>query len=540
MKRWFGLVVLVLVLILLIPACKSETPTTSAPAAPTTAAPPQTSAAPSADQSKYGGKLIWVRNMGIPSIGPPPDIPTQTGTYLLSSPALETLVLCDNEERIVPWLAESVESSSDGKSITFKLRKGIKFHDGTDFNAQAVKYNLEAVLQANCSGSAILKNVTSYDIIDDYTIRMNLQKYDARLLLGLAQSGVGFMASPTALQKATTPDNMPYDHLVGTGPFKFDSWAKDQYVRFVKNDNYWQEGKPYLDAIEIRNNPNVTTSLMSFKAGEVNMVENIDPADYVQLKAEGRDANISDSLAFVFSFSPDSANPNSPFANQKVREALEYAVDKKGMTAGLGKGTTYPAYQLGTPKDAWYMDDLPERTYDVAKAKQLLKEAGYPNGFKCKLQSDVRIRDDQLIALQGYFAAIGIEGTIDKADVARATTFAQNGWEGINIPGFPVWDSFSSWTNRFSNVALPYPSIAYPGGVEGNTAAWDAICSEPDFDTRIKKMKELLKPIYEQALIIPYYYDAPRYVTDGKIMDMAWNTRNTNGYFDPTSVWIKK
>lgn len=546
MKKWFGFLILFLVLVLLIPACKTSTsPTTAAPAAPTTtAAPvttaaPKTTAAPSTPQPQSGGTLIWVRNMGISTIGPPSDVPTQTSTYLLASPALETLVLCDEQERIVPWLAEKVETSADGKAVTFTLKKGIKFHDGTDFNAEAVKFNLEGVLAVNASGSAVLKNVTSYDIIDEHTIRMNLKRYDARLLLALAQSGVGMMASPTALKKPTTPDNMAKDHLVGTGPFKFDSWSKDQYAKFVKWDGYWQKGKPYVNAIEIRNNPNVTTSIMSFKAGEVNMVENIDPSDYVTLKQEGHTVGMPSTLAFVFSISPDSANPDSPFANQKVREALEYAIDKNGMTAGLGKGTQYPAYQLAAPKDAWYIKGYPERKYDPAKAKQLLAEAGYPNGFKFTLQSDVRVRDDSLVALQTYFKAVGMDGTINKADVARATTFSQNGWQGLLVPGFPNWSSFSGWTNRFSNVALPSPSVAYPGGLDAYQKSWDDLCSEPDFDKRMARTQDLLKQIYDQSLIISYYWDSPRYVMDSKVMDMNWGGRNTNGYFDPASVWLK-
>ncbi|OGO24726.1 MAG: hypothetical protein A2144_11025 [Chloroflexi bacterium RBG_16_50_9] len=510
-------------------------PTTAPKPAPTTAPAP----APTTVQPQYGGTLVWVRNTGIVAIGAPQDIPTQTHTFPLTSPVLETLVLTDNKEDIVPWLADSVTTSPDGKTITFKLKTGIKFHDGTNFNAAAVKYNLEAVKNAKASGTAVLENVISYDVVDDYTIRVNLKTYDARFLLALAQSGIGVMASPTALAKPTTPENAGKDHLVGTGPFKFDSWAKDQFVKMVKNPDYWQKGRPYLDAIEIRNNPNVTTSIMSLKAKEVNMVENIDPADYVQLGKEGYAVGIPTTLAFVFSFITDSANPNSPFAKQQVREALEYAIDKKSMTEGLGKGTQNPAYQLAAPKDAWYIQGFPERTYNVAKAKQLLTEAGYPTGFKTVPHSDVRRRADELVAIQSYFKEIGIETTLDVADVARATTFVQStgGWDGILVPGFPNWSSFTSWTNRYLNPTLTYPSAKMPPGW---TDGWNKVIAEPDFSKRVTMMKDLLKPVYEQALINPWLWDAPRYVTDGKVMDMAWDARNTNGYFDAVNVWIKK
>jgi peptide/nickel transport system substrate-binding protein len=545
MKKWLGLLCLILVLAMLIPACSSSTPsaTTTTSVAPTTTTPKTTtpavttSASPTAVTPVKGGKLIWIRNTGIPSVGAPQDIPTYTGTFLLTSPVVETLVLTDNQENIVPWLAQSVDTSADGKTITFNLRKGVKFHDGTDFNAAAVKYNLEAAQKANAAGTANLSNVISMDVVDDSTFRMTLKQYDARLLLSLAQLGYGVMCSPTALAKATTPDNAGKDHLVGTGPFKFDSWAKDQYVRFVRNDNYWQTGKPYLDSIEIRNNPTLATSIMSFKAGEVNMVENIDPSDYVSLKAGGFAVGIPSTLAFVFSMLPDSANADSPFAKLAVRQAAEYAIDKVGMANGIGQGTQFAATQLGAPSNGWYIQNYPARIYDVAKAKQLLTDAGYPSGFTYPMIADVRMRQDQTVALQSYLKEVGINLTLDVADVARITSLQQNGWKGLMVPGFPNWSSFSSWTNRFVSTTITYPSAATPTGWKDG---WNTVIGEADFNKRMTLMQALMKQVYDQALIIPYIYDAPRYVTDGTIMDMSWDARNLNGYFDANNVWLKK
>jgi peptide/nickel transport system substrate-binding protein len=255
------------------------------------------------------------------------------------------------------------------------------------------------------------------------------------------------------------------------------------------------------------------------------------------LKAEGYQVNIPTTLAFVFSMLPDSANADSPFANVKVRQAIEYAIDKNGMAQGIGKGTQFVADQLGAPKDAWYIQGYPTRKYDVAKAKQLLTEAGYPNGFKYPLISDVRARQDQVVAIQSYLKEIGIETTLDVADVARFTSLTQNGWKGLMIPGFPNWSSFTSWSNRYLNPAITYPSAITPPGWKDN---WNKIVSEIDFNKRVSMMQDQLKLIYEQALIIPYIYDAPRDVTDGTVMDFDWDARNTNGYINPSGVWLKK
>ncbi len=513
---------------------KTSTTTTATTSTATTTMTTTTTATP-AGGPKYGGTLTWIRNTGIPQVGAPADVPTQTNTMLLVSPVLENLVTCDDAEHVVPWLAESFDIAPDGSSITLHLRKGVKFQDGTDFNAQAVIANWDADLKANCAASNVLQNVTKYDTPDPYTLVVNLKKYDASFLLTMAETGIGMIASPTALAKPTTPDTAGKDHCIGTGPFKFDSWEKDQYIRFVRWDGYWQKGKPYVNTIEIRNNADVTVSLMSFKAREVNMVENIDPSDYVELNKEGYHVAIPP-LAFVFSIAPDSANPDSPFANPLVRQALDYAIDKEGMAKGIGLGTQFPAYQCASSADGWYIKDYQPRKYDPQKAKDLLKQAGYANGFTYPLLTDVRARMDQVLAIQNYLKAVGIDTTLDKADVPRMTDWQANGWKGLMIPGFPNWSSFMSWANRFSGSNLTFPSMAVPDGW-ANT--WVAIKAETNEAKRMQMMQDALKKLYDGAYLTPYIFDGPRYVTDGTIQDMQWDSHHINGFFSAPDVWIK-
>jgi len=461
-------------------------------------------------------------------------------TLSLTNPVLENLVHTDAQERIIPWLAESIDISTDGKTTTFHLLKGLKFQDGTPFNAEAVKFNLEKVVAANAASSSVLKKVVSYEIVDDYTLKVNFAKYDARFLLNLAQAGIGQIASPTAMSKVSNPQDIGKDHVIGTGPFKFDSWQSDQFIKMVKWDGYRTKGRPYLDAIEIRNNSDITVSIMSFKAGEVNMVENIDPADYVKLKEEGYQVGIPN-LGFVFSILPDSANPDSPFKDVRVRQAMEYAIDKASMTAGIGKGTQWPAYQCAASpplgNDPWYMADIAPREYNVAKAKQLLADAGYPNGFSYTLTSDVRIRQDMVVSIQTYLRAVGIETKLDMADVARAATFSKDGWKGILMPGFPNYSSFSSWVSAFSDPVMKQVSNYKPAGWR---EGWDEVAAEVDYDKRLAKMRDLLKVLYSEALTTPYLQDGPRYVIDKKIQDINWGGGHTNGFFDPVNIWIKK
>jgi peptide/nickel transport system substrate-binding protein len=546
MKKGYFLLVLILVIVLLTVGCGTKSSTTTSAPAQTSSATTQTSnattqasttVASSTAAQQYGGTLRFVRNMGIAVLGAPQDMPTFSYYNILISPAIEPLVIADAQGNPLPWLAKKIDISADGKTITFTLNQGIKFHDGTDFNAEAVKYNLEADVTANVSGSDVLKSITAYEIPDPYTIVFKLNQYDARILPGLANGTIGQIASPTALKKPASGDDIAKTHIVGTGPFKFGSWQRDQFVKYVKNENYWQKGKPYVDAIEMLNNADVTTSIMSLKAGEVNWVENIDPSDFINLQKEGYTTEIADESFYIFSLFLDSANADSPFSKLKVRQAVEYAIDREGMAQGIGMGTVFPIYQHGAEKDPWFSKDQPKLKYDPDKAKQLLTEAGYPNGFTIPLTSDVRVRKDFLVAIQSYLEAVGIKTTLDMADVPRFTDLTKNGWKGILVPGFPNADTFTGWIGLYTNPIFTYPSMTKPAGYSTD---WKAVIAEPDLNKRIALMRAAQKKIYDDSLIITYVGDAPRSVTDGTVMDKGFYKNGLIGYFEPSNIWLKK
>jgi peptide/nickel transport system substrate-binding protein len=400
-----------------------------------------------------------------------------------------------------------------------------------------VKYNLDACVKANVAGSDILGSVTSYDIVDATTLRMNLKQFDARLLPALASSTLGQIASPAALAKEATPETAAKLHLVGTGPFIFDSWQRDQFIKYKKFAGYWQKGKPYVDAIEFRNNPDVPTSLLSLKAGEVNWVENVDPSDFIAMKNEGYTGIIFDELFFIFSIMPDSNNPDSPFAKLQVRQALEYAIDREGMAQGIGQGTMNPIYQHGVAKDPWFVKDQPQLKYNPEKAKQLLAEAGYPNGFTIPLISDVRARKDQVTAIQSYLDAVGIKTTLDVADVPRFTGYTKDGWKGLLMAGFPNADVFTGWIALYNSPIFTYPSLSWPSGWQAGMAA---IVSEPDTTKRLALLSSWQKKLYDGSLIVTYIGDSPRSMTDGTVMDTGFYKNGIMGYWEPANVWLKK
>ena len=478
----------------------------------------------------YGGILKINHNQGINNVSAPADGRAFTQGRIWMC-VFETLITSDAKENLKPLLADSWTVSPDGKTITFNLHKGIKFHDGTDFNAEAVKFNLEMHKKNNTIFSTYLKNVAGYSIPNPYTFIINLSNFDATLILALAQTALGAMASPTAVQKPATPDNIVQLHMVGTGPFKFVSWQRDNNIRFEKNPNYWQAGKPYLDGVEIRTVADIPVSLMSLRAKETNGVITVDPVDCLNLQKEGFEIMLG--AYFIHSLCPDGANPNSPFANKKVREALEYAIDRETLSEGIGSGFFSPAYQFATPKMPCFDPSLPPRKYDPKKAKQLLLEAGYPNGIKTTLVTDIRVRADTLVAVQTYLKDAGFDCTMDKADVTRFTDMTINGWKGILMPGAPTALSLIGLVSRLNNI---YPSMYRPAGWADK---WNALIAQPDEKKRAAQLKEIVKIMYDEVIVTPYHSDCSRMMLDGKVKNLNFQGINADSW-DTVNTWLSK
>jgi ABC-type transport system substrate-binding protein len=509
---------------------KTTTPTTTSTPTPT-ASP---TATPTFDQARYGGTFKWVHNGGITQIGAIADnlgVAAQRNTY----PMFEGLLMTDEQDNIQPWLVTSWDVSADGKTIIFYLEEDVKFQDGTDFDAAAVQYNLELCLANNIGGTAFLTNVTSYEIPNKYTLKMNLAEVDSTFLLRLAQGIIGLMASPTALQKETTAETIAQVHSVGTGPFLFDSWERDSYVRYVKWDGYRKPGVPYLDAIEIWNTADLTVSIMSLRAGEIHAVENIDPVDAVQLGNEGFTL-YQPNLYFLHSIVPSGANPDSPFAKKEVRLALEYAINKRVIAEGVGMGYYEALNQLATVKDPWYNPDLPFREYDPDMARDLLKLAGYEGGFHTTLVSDVMARRDTLTAIQTYLSEVGITTDLQILDFGAAFGLPRQGWEGIYFPGFPNVGTLLGIQGRWGDPTT-YISIYQP---EGYWEKWDALTAELDPVKRTEKLKDILKTIYDEVIGVPYQGDAPLVAMNPKLHGFAHHAFHVTSFWAPGEVWLEK
>jgi peptide/nickel transport system substrate-binding protein len=379
-----------------------------------------------------------------------------------------------------------------------------------------------------------LRYVASVDVIDDYTVKVNFSKLQAGFLLPFAQRA-GSMTSPTALEKNTREWFLT--HTVGTGPFQFDNYVRDIKMDFKKFNGYWNQGKPYLDGLQWMTIADRTTALMSYKAGEAHTILYPAEKDRADLVKSG--VNIIKIAGPIFMMLMDGGNTSSPFSNLKVRQAAAGAIDKAAVAQGLGYGYWEPVNQFSYPEHFSFNKDVQGYPYSVAKAKQLLTEAGYPNGFKTTIYGSGTTGYNELV--QAYFKEIGIEATISLGTMANVAEWRQKGFtNGVQItPGggpMPYIDSRVG-VAIFSSTSGSYPHIFHSKDIDDLITASD---KEMEQTKRIAIYQQL------QKLIIDTYCVAvPIYRNPGTIAHSAdvgyFNFQDATGAsFEPADSWLKK
>jgi peptide/nickel transport system substrate-binding protein len=404
-KAVFFSLALCLLAVLLLVACQGATPATPTAAKPTTTGP------------KSGGILKISFSTESKVIGYGPAM-TSLQDYTPARACVESLGRYDKNNQVQPWLADSWKTDADAKTVTIALKKGIKFHDGTPFNATAAKWNIDKFLNAKRTE---LPAGTKVDIVDDYTVRLTLPKWTSTAIIGVGYFA-GPMISPTAWQKGGNTDQERDDwasaNPVGTGPFQFVSWQKTVKQVYKKFPDYWQSGKPYLDGFEWDIVADPLVQIASLKAKEHDIAHVITVNNAKDLKATGG-YNVVVLPGVMNSVWYNSIIPNSPFANLKVRQAISYSVNAKAINDSLYFGMATPITQWASPGSYYENPQIKGYPYDPAKAKQLLAEAGY-SGLKVKmLTSNVPEYMDFATALQAMFKQAGMNVEIDAADIGR-------------------------------------------------------------------------------------------------------------------------
>jgi peptide/nickel transport system substrate-binding protein len=483
---------------------------------------------------RHGGTLRLAEYTDGTSIGFPAKMLPNVSQRQVA-PAVEPLFRTDKTGKPVPWLVLSEKSDVKNKAITLTLRKGIKFHDGTDFNAEAVKWNLDACMAARLGSTVKFKSI---DVVDDYTVRINLTEWD-NTVIGNLSTPLGMMVSPTACRK--NGDEWCASHPVGTGPFEFVSWEKDTRTVFKKFNGYWQKGKPYLDRIEWTPINDSLTRQMSFRKGEIDLALSMAPKDLKDFEKDGYTVVRRRVGSGVYSLLPDSVNPNSPFAKLKVRQAAQHAIDGEAIAKSIFYGETEAANQW-IYKGHWAYDpSIKGYPYNPKKAKQLLAEAGYPNGFKTKITYISVPENDMLYAAaQGYFKAVGIDADLAPVTLAKWSELATQGgsWEGfIHASVLPTPDTAAALAIRYSG-GKSFSQMIVP---DDYLDAIRKATSASNFNEKQKWTREAMKLMVDKyALRVVFcsrsdFAISQRYVHNHGFLDTP-----DSAWWTPEEAWLEK
>jgi peptide/nickel transport system substrate-binding protein len=337
---------------------------------------------PAVQAPVQGGTLILAQPLD--PTGLDPALGTDSAAVNLYAVLYDTLVMYKPGDKleVAPGLAESWTVSPDGLTYTFKLRKNVKFTDGSTFDAEAVKFNLDRELDTKNEYHAaemtfaanIFSQMASYKVVDQYTFEMKLKQPFAGFLEQLTSYAAGGMASPTAIKKAGKDY---FKSPVGTGPFVFAEWKKDDRISFKPNKDYWG-GAPKLESLIVRTIPESATQLAELKSGGINMTfYGLNQNDMAQAE---KDTTLTvKSLPALSSYMLHFRAWKKPFSDLRLRQAVSYAINKENIAKFILQGKAQPG-TAPMPKASWAYYPTDPYPYNPDKAKALLAEAGYPNG----------------------------------------------------------------------------------------------------------------------------------------------------------------
>ncbi|SDF97015.1 peptide/nickel transport system substrate-binding protein [Fontibacillus panacisegetis] len=410
----------------------------------------------------------------------------------------DTLVKRDENEQLVPGLATSW-SQVDENTWEFKLRENVKFTNGEPFNAEAVKYSIDRVLNPdnNAPTAGYISTIQEVQVVNDYTVHVITKNPDPLV-------PTRFNRYPTEIVPPKYTEEVGQEQFaqkpVGTGPYKFVEWNKGSSVVLEVNKDYWN-GEPEVKKITFRSIPEASTRVSALLNGEVDLITAVSPEDREKIEGSSN-AKLSSVERAGNTVYVGFKTDVEPFNNPKVRQALNYAIDTKSIVDNVLRGAAVQTESLIGPKDFGYAGEFDTYGYDPDKAKQLLSEAGYPDGFSATLDTvNWYIKNTdvaQVIAEQ--LKAIGVNITVNNVESSVYRTLVPSGKQNsMYVLG---WSSTNTLDADAAIYAILHSGESY--STYSNPEV-DAKLEEARGTTDEERRKTLYKEIEEIVL-----QDAPR------------------------------
>ena len=494
-------------------------------------------------------ELVYGLTLVVSGIDPHIHSSSELGIPLNS--VYETLVYQGPDYKFLPGLAESWTISDDAKSYTFKLRKDVKFHDGTPFNAQAVKDNFDRIVDPAVKSQKAIGLMGSYkntEVVDDYTAKVNFDKPNVSFLDSVAQVYLG-MASPTAFKKWGPADYQ--SHQVGTGPFMFSDkdYVPKQQIVLTKNPDYKSgpslykhTGPAYLDKITFRFYPDAATRAAALESGGVDVIGELPPVDAERLKKDAKYQVLlarTDGLPLVVFMN----SKNAPLDDPKVRQALLYATDRKAIVKTIFRDLSPAAY--GPWAGLWFNKDLEALyPYDLKKAQQLLDEAGWKVG-----PDGIRVKDGKKLTLETYLQTWGFLSEVGQM------LQAQLKMAGVDLKtqtvAFPAaMQATADGKHHLAPMSLSATDPSFLSAILGSKGNynWSKI-SDPEIDKMLDEAaqtkdeakradlyKKIQRSAMDQALVIPVREYWNNNGATAKVKDLVFDVHGWWPYFYDAKV----
>jgi peptide/nickel transport system substrate-binding protein len=422
---------------------------------------------------------------------------------------LEGLTKINMDGTIVPLLAESWSVDPDGKAYSFKLRKGVKFHDGETFDASDVKFSFErakAEGSTNKAKKAVFDNISRIETPDPYTVLVVLNQADGNFLFRMGENTAVILDPKSAATTATKP--------IGTGPYKFESWAKGSSLTLVKNDAYRNAVAVKMKKVTFRFISEPAAQVAALLAGDVDGIPiGLQHRDTVQFENDARFTVVAGGTEGKTIVSIN--NKKKPFDDVRVRRALAAAIDRKAVIDGSSEGYGKPIGSHLVPSDAGYVDLTGANPYNPEKAKALLKEAGValPLNVTLSLPPPPYARQaGEIVAAQ--LAKVGINAKIENVEWAQWLSGPFKGNFDLTIISHVEPLDFDRYADP--KYYWGYDSKAYNKLLADYNSSADA-------KTRTKLIGDIQRQLATDAVNV-YLYQLPQFAIGKKQLKGMWSS----------------
>ncbi|MBN9429102.1 MAG: hypothetical protein J0H09_21585 [Burkholderiales bacterium] len=465
-----------------------------------------------AQTPKNGGTLIYATGIDAQTLDP--QFVTDIPTFRVVRYIYEPLTQQDAAGKVIPALATAWTLSDDKRTWTFQLRKGVKFHDGSVFDANAVKFTFDRLVD-RATGSpraSTLAAVEQVKVVDDYTISITTKKPFAPLLAQLSAYNAAILSPAHVKKVGADLRKLPS----GTGPFKFKSWQPGEKITLVRNDDYWA-GKARLDGLEVRAVPEDSARVLMLMSGQVDVISGVPTVMLKRLQSSSAVTMMRKTGYRTIYLGMNTAQ--KPFSDQRVRQAVAYAINKPALVSGVlsGIGTLGGSYESSVIENS--ASDLPPYPYDKARARKLLADAGYPNGFETDfyVPTGLYIMDRPLgEAIQAQLADVGIKANIKAPEISAYLNMLMQGKASLFIGGKGSPTGDMDFTQTLSNGStgrmnhFNFKNAEVDKLIEAQREAVDPA-------QRRKLLHDLQHLIYREAPHITLYYEDQIFATRSKV-----------------------